>query len=85
MIFAFTCRNLKKNIIFEGMFKNKVMNKSMIILLLIQLLLFITPLKNIFGIVELSLFQLIYCIIMVLTIFLIDELTKNLLVKLFKD
>ena len=85
MIFAFTCRNLKKNIIFEGMFKNKVMDKSMIILLLIQLLLFITPLKNIFGIVELSLFQLIYCIIIVLTIFLIDELTKNLLVKLFKD
>lgn len=85
MIFAFTCRNLKKNIIFEGMFKNKVMNKSMIILLLIQILLFITPLKSMFGIVELSLFQLIYCIIMVLTIFLIDELTKTILVKLFKD
>ena len=85
MIFAFTCRNLKKNIIFEGMFKNKVMNKSMIILLLIQILLFITPLKSMFGIVELSLFQLIYCIIIVLTIFLIDELTKAILVKLFKD
>lgn len=85
MIFAFTCRNLKKNIIFEGMFKNKVMNKSMIILLLIQILLFITPLRNIFGIVRLSLFQLIYCIIIVLTIFLIDELTKTILVKLFKD
>ena len=85
MIFAFTCRNLKKNIIFEGMFKNKVMNKSMIILLLIQILLFITPLKSMFGIVRLSLFQLIYCIIIVLTIFLIDELTKTILVKLFKD
>ena len=85
MIFAFTCRNLKKNIIFEGMFKNKVMNKSMIILFIIQILLFITPLRNIFGIVRLSLFQLIYCIIIVLTIFLIDELTKTILVKLFKD
>ncbi len=85
MIFAFTCRNLKKNIIFEGMFKNKVMNKSMIILFLIQILLFKTPLRNIFGIVRLSLFQLIYCIIIVLTIFLIDELTKTILVKLFKD
>lgn len=85
MIFAFTCRNLKKNIIFEGMFKNRVMNKSMIILFIIQILLFITPLRNIFGIVRLSLFQLIYCIIIVLTIFLIDELTKTILVKLFKD
>ena len=85
MIFAFTCRNLKKNIIFEGMFKNRVMNKSMIILFLIQILLFITPLRNIFGIVRLSLFQLTYCIIIVLTIFLIDELTKTILVKLFKD
>lgn len=85
MIFAFTCRNLKKNIIFEGMFKNKVMNKSMIILILIQLLIFTTPLKSIFNISNLSFFQVIYSVIMVLTIFLIDELTKNLLVKIFKD
>lgn len=85
MIFAFTCRNLKKNIIFEGMFKNKVMNKSMIILILIQLLIFTTPLKSIFNISNLSFFQVIYSVIMVLTIFLIDELAKNLLVKIFKD
>lgn len=85
MVFAFTCRNLKKNIIFEGMFKNKVMNKSMIILILIQLLIFTTPLKSIFNISNLSFFQVIYSVIMVLTIFLIDELTKNLLVKIFKD
>lgn len=85
MIFAFTCRNLKKNIIFEGIFKNKIMNKSMIVLLLIQTFIFVTPLKRIFNIENLSLFQIIYCVIMVLTIFLIDELTKNLLVKIFKD
>lgn len=85
MIFAFTCRNLKKNIIFEGIFKNKIMNKSMIVLLLIQAFIFITPLKGIFNIGNLSLFQIIYCVIMLLTIFLIDELTKNLLIKIFKD
>ena len=61
------------------------MNKSMIILGLIQILVFITPIKSIFKIVNINLFQIIYCLIVVILIFLIDELSKNIIIKVFKD
>ena len=85
MIFAYSCRNLKTNIVNKDLFSNKYMNKSMIILGLIQILAFITPIKSIFKIVNINLFQIIYCLIVVILIFLIDELSKNIIIKVFKD
>lgn len=85
MIFAYSCRNLKTNIVNKDLFSNKYMNKSMIILGLIQILVFITPIKSIFKIVNINLFQIIYCLIVVILIFLIDELSKNIIIKVFKD
>lgn len=85
MIFAYSCRNLKINIVNKDLFSNKYMNKSMIILGLIQILVFITPIKSIFKIVNINLFQIIYCLIVVILIFLIDELSKNIIIKVFKD
>ncbi len=85
MVFAYSCRNLKKNIIGNGLFDNKYMNKSMLILGLVQIVIFVTSLKSIFGIVSLSIVQVIYCFIIVILVFLIDELLKNLISKLFKD
>ena len=85
MIFAYSCRNLKTNIVNKDLFSNKYMNKSMIILGLIQILVFIAPIKSIFKIVNINLFQVIYCLIVVVLIFLIDELSKNIISKVFKD
>ena len=85
MIFAYSCRNLKINIVNKDLFSNKYMNRSMIILGLIQILVFITPIKSIFKIVNINLFQIIYCLIVVILIFLIDELSKNIIIKVFKD
>ena len=85
MIFAYSCRNLKISIVNKDLFSNKYMNKSMIILGLIQILVFITPIKSIFKIVNINLFQIIYCLIVVILIFLIDELSKNIIIKVFKD
>lgn len=85
MIFAYSCRNLKKNIIGKNLFSNKYMNRSMLILGMIQIIIFITPFKNVFKIIDLTLFQVIYCFIVVMLIFLIDELSKNIINKLFKD
>lgn len=85
MIFAYSCRNLKTNIVNKDLFSNKYMNKSMIILGLIQILVFVTPIKSIFKIVNINLFQIIYCLIVVILIFLIDELSKNIIIKVFKD
>ena len=85
MIFAYSCRNLKKNIISKNLFSNKYMNRSILILGIIQIIIFITPLKSIFKIIDLTLLQVIYCFIVVLLLFLIDELSKNIINKLFKD
>ena len=85
MIFAYSCRNLKKRVIGKDMFSNHYLNKSINILILLQLIVFITPLKHIFNIVSLSIVQIIYCICTVITIFLVDELCKNVIKKLFKD
>lgn len=85
VIFAYSCRNLKKNIINKNLFSNKYMNKSIFALGIIQIIIFITPLKSIFNIVDLKLFQVIYCFVVVILLFLTDELSKNIIIKLFKD
>ena len=85
MIFAYSCRNLKKSIFETGMFGNSYMNKSMIILILIQIIIFTTPLKSIFNIVSLNILQVLYCVGVCICIFLIDELFKSALRKKFND
>ena len=85
VIFAFSCKNIKKSILNKNIFNNSFMNKSILILAIIQILMFITPIKNIFNIVNLNLLQVIYCFLIVIIIFLIDELSKSIINKLFKD
>lgn len=85
MLFAISCRNLKNSILRKGLFKNKYLNKSMIGLIIMQLLIFLTPIKHIFNIADLSIIQIAYCIILVLLVFFIDEVTKEIIAKHFKD
>ena len=85
MIYSYSCKNLKSSILDENILNNSYLNKSIIGLSIVQLLIFITPLKNIFNIVNLNLFQVFYCFLIVILIFLIDELSKKLLSKLFRD
>ncbi len=85
IVFAYSCRNLKKTILNKKLFKNKFMNISVLGLLIMQVILFVTPIKNIFKITDLSFIQVTYVIIIVLLVFLIDELAKKLFVNIFKD
>lgn len=85
MIYGYTCKNLKKNVICSLMLNNKVLNKSMILLGIVQLLIFLTPLKNIFNISNLSFIQVLYCFIVVVLIFAIDEFSKHIVAEKFKD
>ena len=85
MIFTFTCRNLKKNIINKDIFNNRYINKGLLFLLFIQFLLFTTPIKKVFNIHAINIYQLLSCIIIVIIVFIIDEFTKKLLIKLTKD
>jgi len=85
MFFAYSCRNLKKNILFNTMFANKQINASILMLIIVQVLVFVTPLRNIFKIQLLTLNQLLYCILVVVIIFLLEELLKKVIVKYCKD
>ena len=85
MIYAYTCKNLKKNVIGPLAFNNKVLNRSIIFLSLIQFAIFLTPLKNVFDIVNLNYMQVIYCFIVVALIFVIDEISKRIMEKKFLD
>ncbi len=85
MIFAFSCRNLKEMVTGNNLFGNKQLNKSIIGLLIIQLLIFITPLKKLFNLVTLNFAQVALCVGLVLIMFILDELLKSVIVKILKD
>lgn len=85
MIYAYSCRNLKNRVFNKNFLGNSYMNRSMILLGIIQLLVFITPIRNLFNIVSLNIYQVIICIVIVIILFIIDELTKKIITKTFKD
>ena len=85
MIYAFSCKDLKRKVLGKKLVMNQFMNYSMLILGIIQTLLFVTPLKHIFHIVNLNAIQVCLCTLLVLVIFFIDEFTKPILRRLFKD
>jgi len=85
MIYAFSCKDLKRKVLGKKLVMNQFMNYSMLILGIIQILLFVTPLKHIFHIVNLNAIQVCLCTLLVLVIFFIDEFTKPILRRLFKD
>ena len=85
MIYAFSCRNLKERVFNKDLFGNSHLNKSMLILTIIQLLVFTTPIKKIFSIVSLNFHQVIFCILVVIIMFIIDELLKEVISNRFKD
>lgn len=85
MIFAFSCKNLKNSVLGKGMLHNRFMNYSMLVLGMIQILIFVTPIRGIFHIVSLSGMQIAYCFLIVLLVFFIDEFSKKLIAIIFKD
>ena len=85
MFYSLSCRNLKEMIINKKFFANKHMNRSIMILIIVQFIVFMTPIKDIFNIVSLNIFQVLYCILFVIIIFIIDELTKGIINRLFRD
>ncbi len=84
-IFAYNCRSLKEQIHKRGIFSNKYLNIGIFILILVQLLFFLTPLGKIFGLVIITIPQLIFVILINIITYIIIELLKPFIVKVFKD
>lgn len=85
VIFAYSCKNIKKSVLSKNIFNNSYMNRSVLLLAIIQIIVFSTPIKKIFNIVDLNFFQVAYCFLIVIIVFLIDELSKNIISKIFRD
>ena len=84
-VFAYNCKSLKEQIHKRGIFKNKQLNLGILFLLLIQIIVFFTPIGQIFGLTHITVNQFIYVILINLVSLVIIELLKPVIVKLFKD
>lgn len=85
IIYAVVCRNLKELVIKQGLLSNKAMNYGLIIVILIELLVFATPLGRVISVETLPMSTLMYVVLFNLLSFIIYELSKVILRKTLKD
>ena len=85
IIYAFSCRNLKKYAFKEGIFSNKAFNIGIFILLIIEALVFLTPIGNIINIVVVDIKTILLVVLFNLFAFIIYEISKVRVAKIFKD
>ena len=85
IVYSISCRNLKQSVVKQGLFSNKAMNYGLLLILLIELIVFVTPIGKLISItsIDISLILIVF-LINFMAIF-IYELIKPLLVKWFKD
>ena len=84
-VFAYNCRSLKETIFERGIFSNKQLNLGIFVLLVIQAIVFFTPIGKLFGLVIVKLWQVALVIGINILAFLLLEGLKPILVRLFKD
>lgn len=85
IIYAVVCRNLKELVIKQGLLSNKAMNYGLIIVILIELLVFATPLGRVISVETLPMSTLMYVVLFNLLSFIIYELSKIILRKTLSD
>lgn len=85
IVYSISCRNLKQSVVKQGIFSNKAMNYGLLLILLIELIVFVTPVGKLISItsIDVSLILVVF-LINFMSIF-IYELIKPILVKRFKD
>ena len=84
-ILGITPLSFQNDTLFDISLGNKYINSSILLLIIIELVIFITPIRNIFNLVPLSIGNVFWCIFIVLITFIIDELSKNIINNKFKD
>ena len=85
LCFAYSCKNIKEPVLNKNLFNNKALNICTLILMLIGIIIFITPLRELFNLVPIHLTEILYSLMIVLILIIIDELLKPILSKKFKD
>ena len=85
LLFAYSCRNPKKSILNKHIFDNKTLNLSFISLIILQILLFASPLGKYFIAGNINIKLILLTIIITIVSFILEELFKPIFTKLFKD
>ena len=85
IVYAISCRNLKQPIIRQGIFKNKIMNLGLILILIIELLVFMTPVGSLISIKSINYKIIIIVFLINASALFIYEAIKPLMEKCFKD
>ena len=75
---------MKEKIFEKGIFSNKYLNIGILVLFIIQLIVFFTPVGKLFGLEIISMSQFAFVILVNLAAFIFLELVKPLL-RLIKD
>ena len=84
-VFAYNCRSLKEQIYNRGLFSNKPLNIGILILILVQVLVFFSPIGKIFGLTIVTIPQFIFVFIVNIISLVIIEALKPWMVKHFED
>ena len=85
LLYAFSCRNIKKSVLNKNIFKNKKLDLGIGILIIIQVIILTTGLSKFFIVNGISIENIIITLTVLLVIFVIGEFVKPLYNKLFKD
>ena len=84
-VFTYNCKELKAFSFKKGLFGNKVMNISTLALMIVQVIVFFTPIGLLFGLAEITALQFLAVVGVELIGFILLELVKPVLAKTFKD
>ena len=85
IVYSISCRNLKQSVVKQGLFSNKTMNYGLLLILLIELIVFITPVGKLISITSIDISLILVVFLINFMAIFIYELIKPLLVKCFKD
>lgn len=85
LLYSLSCRNLKHSVLNKNIFSNRKLTIGLIILGLIQILVLTTSINKYFIVSNINIKYIVLIIIVSLLIFIIEEITKPIYTKLFKD
>ena len=84
-VFAYNCRSLKEQIHKRGLFSNKPLNIGILALVLVQVIVFFSPIGKIFGLTIVTIPQFLFVLMINIVSLVIIELLKPWIVKHFQD
>lgn len=83
--FTYNCKELKGFVFSKGLFNNKYINVSILLLFVVQILVFFTPIGVVFGLTTITVTQFLAVLGVNIVGFFIIEILKPILAKCYKD